>query len=106
MSKALKLTDNLNIRLYLDINNLFNYEALNLGILNSQESERYFTQYIDGESALGKDIGEVEDNNGNNVFTDNWIDKEGNTRTPIAPSKDYALSLNPRSFLFGIKLEF
>ncbi len=105
-SKALKLTDNLNIRLYLDINNLFNFEALNLGVLNSQESERYFTQYIDGESALGKDIGEVEDNNGNNVFTDNWIDKEGNTRTPIAPSKDYALSLNPRSFLFGIKLEF
>ncbi len=106
LSKFLKLTDNLNIRLYLDVKNAFNFKTLNLNLLNSQEKERYFTQYIDDESGLGKDIGEFDDDNGNNVFTQAWVDKEGNDRSPIAPSKDYALSLNPRSFLFGIKLEF
>ena len=106
VSKLLKLTDYLKIRLYLDVRNVFNYENLNLNVLETREQERYFTQFIDGESGLGKDIGEVEDNNGNNVFTDNWVDKDGNDRAPIAPSKDFALALNPTSILFGIKIEF
>ncbi|MCK5456314.1 MAG: hypothetical protein KAI45_04240, partial [Melioribacteraceae bacterium] len=106
ISKLLKLTDYLNIRLYLDVRNVFDYENLNLSVLQTIEQERYFTQYIDGTSGLGKELGEVEDNNGNNVFTDNWVDKDGNNRAPIAPTKDFALSTNPRSFLLGIKIEF
>lgn len=106
LSKLLKLTDFLNIRFYLDVRNVFNYQNLNLNVLNTREQERYFTQFVDGKSGLGREIGEVEDNNGNNVFTENWVDKDGNKRAPIAPSKDFALSLNPRSFLLGIKLEF
>ncbi len=106
ISKLLKLTDYLKIRLYVDVRNVFGYENLNLSVLNSSESERYFTQFIDGETGLGKEIGEVEDNSGHNVMTENWVDKSGNDRTPIAPSKDFALSLNPTSILLGIKLEF
>lgn len=106
LSKLVKLTDFLNIRFYLDVRNIFDYQGLNLSVLNSSESERYFTQFIDGESGLGKELGEVEDNNGNNVMTENWVDKAGKDRAPIAPAKDFALSLNPRSYLLGIKIEF
>ena len=106
LSKLVKLTDYFNIRLYLDIRNVFDYQNLNLSVLETIEQERYFTQYIDPESGLGKEIGEVEDNAGNNVFTENWIDKHGAARAPIAPAKDFALSTNPRSYLLGIKFEF
>ena len=41
-----------------------------------------------------------------NIFTENWTDKNGTTRAPIAPSKDFALFYNPRSVLLGVKLEF
>ena len=105
-SKLVKLTDYFNIRLYLDIRNVFDYQNLNLSVLETIEQERYFTQYIDPESGLGKEIGEVEDNAGHNVFTENWIDKHGAARAPIAPAKDFALSTNPRSYLLGIKFEF
>ncbi len=106
LSKFLNLSDMLNVRVYLDVRNIFNYENLNLNVLSSSEKERYFTQYIDDESGLSRKIGEVEDDNGNNVFTENWVDKNGNNRSPVAPSKDFALSINPRSILLGIKLEF
>ena len=106
LSKFLNISENLNIRLYLDVRNLFDFENLNLNVLASSESERYFTQFIDSESGLDRKIGEFEDDNGNNVFTDNWVDKDGNNRAPIAPSKDFALAINPRSFLLGIKIEF
>ncbi|MEN8251029.1 MAG: TonB-dependent receptor, partial [Bacteroidota bacterium] len=106
LSKLIKLTDFLKIRLYLDVRNVFDFEALNFNVLDSREKESYFTQYVDSESGLGRDIGEVEDDNGNNVFTENWVDKDGQNRAPIAPSKDFALALNPRSILLGIKIEF
>lgn len=106
ISKLIKLTDFLKIRLYVDVRNMFDYQNLNLSVLATIEQERYFTQFIDGESGLGKELGEVEDNSGNNVFTENWVDKNGNSRAPIAPTKDFALSTNPRSFLLGIKIEF
>ena len=90
----------------MDVRNVFNYERLNINVLNSAERERYYTNYIDGESGLDEKIGNMEDKNGNNVFTENWVDKNGVSRAPIAPSKDFALAYNPRSFLFGIKIEF
>ena len=105
-SKGLKLGSTIKLRLYMDVRNLFNYESLNLGVLNSAEQERYYTNYVDSESGLDKKLGDQEDDHGNNVFTENWIDKSGNQRAPIAPSKDFALAYNPRSFLFGIKIEF
>lgn len=106
LSKGLKLSESINLRLYMDIRNIFNYERLNLNVLTSAERERYYTNYIDGESGLDEKIGNMEDKNGNNVFTENWVDKNGVSRAPIAPTKDFALAYNPRSFLFGIKLEF
>ncbi len=106
LSKSLKLTESINLRLYMDVRNVFNYERLNINVLNSAERERYYTNYIDGESGLDEKIGNMEDKNGNNVFTENWVDKNGVSRAPIAPSKDFALAYNPRSFLFGIKIEF
>jgi hypothetical protein len=106
LNKTVSVLGNMRVRLYMDINNLFDYKRLNTGILNSAERDLYYTQYVDEENGLGKSIGEYEDESGANIFTENWVDGGGNTRAPIAPSKDFALFYNPRSFLFGVKLEF
>jgi len=106
LNKTLPLLANLKVRLYMDVNNLFNFRHLNVGVLNSAEQDIYYNQYIDKDNGLDKKIGEYKDDNGNNVFTENWVDKNGTKRAPIAPSKDFALFYNPRSFLFGVKLEF
>jgi hypothetical protein len=106
LSKSLQIMDNLNVRFYMDIQNLFDFRRLNTGIFDSAEQERYYNLVVDSEGGLDKKIGEYEDESGNNVFTENWVDKDGNKRAPIAPDKDFALFYNPRSFLFGIKVEF
>jgi hypothetical protein len=106
LNKTLPMLGNIRVRLYMDVNNLFNFRHLNVGVLNSAERDIYYDQYIDPDNGLDKKIGEYEDEDGNNVFTENWVDKNGTTRAPIAPSKDFALFYNPRSLLFGIKLEF
>ncbi len=106
LSKSLQVMDNLNVRFYMDIQNLFDFQKLNLGVLNSSQSDRYLTQVVDSENGLDKKIGEYEDEQGNNVFTENWKDRDGNDRAPIAPASDFALFYFPRSFLFGIKVEF
>ena len=106
LSKLLKLSDMLNVLFYFDVRNVFNFKNLRVNVLNSAQLERYYTQYVDSESGLDRKIGEFLDNKGNNVFTENWIDKDGNKRSPIAPSKDFALFTHPRSILLGIKLEF
>ncbi len=106
LSKSLQIMDNLNVRFYMDIQNLFDFRKLNMGIFDSAEQERYYNLVVDSESGLDKKIGEYEDDQGNNVFTENWVDKDGNNRSPIAPDKDFALFYYPRSFLFGIKVEF
>jgi len=106
LNKTIPIAQKRAVRIYMDINNLFNYRALNLGSLNSAQRELYLTQYVDGESGFGKKIGEYEDANGANVFTENWTDSNNAVRAPIAPEQDFALWFNPRSILFGIKLEF
>lgn len=106
LNKAIAVMDNLRLRLYMDINNLFNYKKLNTSVLNSAELDLYYTQFVDKENGFGKKIGEYKDENGHNIFTENWTDKSGNLRAPIAPAKDFALFYNPRSILLGLKLEF
>lgn len=106
LNKTFSLMEKLNVRLYMDINNVLNSKFLNVGVLNSAESDIYYNQYVDGESGFDKKIGEYEDENGNNIFTENWVDKNGETRAPIAPAKDFCLFYNPRSVLLGVKLEF
>ncbi|NOY60329.1 MAG: TonB-dependent receptor, partial [Calditrichaeota bacterium] len=106
LNKTFALQANLKVRLYMDVNNLFNFRHLNVGVLNSAERDIYYNQYVDKDNGLDKKIGEYKDKNGNNVFTENWIDKNGTKRAPIAPSKDFALFYNPRSLLFGVKFEF
>ncbi len=106
LSKAVHVLDGLNLLLYMDVNNLFDYEGLQFGNLTSDEQSRYLLEVVDGETGLGKKIGDFEDDNGNNVFTENWVDRAGTTRAPIAPEKDFALAYRPRSILFGIKIDF
>jgi hypothetical protein len=106
LNKSLNVFENLGVRLYMDVNNLFNYKRLNTGVLNTAERDLYYGQFIDDENGFGKNIGEFEDNNGADIFTENWTDSNGVTRAPIAPAKDFALFYNPRSILLGIKLEF
>jgi hypothetical protein len=106
LSKSLQVMDGLNLMLYMDVNNLFEFRALNLGNLTSDQQARYLTDVVDGTSGLGRKVGEYEDEQGNNVFTENWVDRSGKTRTPIAPERDFALWYYPRSFLFGVKVEF
>jgi hypothetical protein len=96
----------LNLMLYMDVNNLFDFRALNLGNLTTDQQAKYLAEVVDGESGLGKKIGEYEDGSGHNVFTENWVDSKGNTRAPIAPDRDFALWYYPRSVLFGVKIEF
>ncbi len=106
LNKSFSVLGNRKVRVYMDVNNLFNFKALNLGVLNSSEKELYLKQIVDGESGLDKKIGDYEDDNGNNVFTENWVDADGQDRAPIAPNKDFALFYNPRSILLGVKVEF
>ncbi len=106
LNKTLPLIGSFKVRLYMDVNNLFNFRALNVGALESSEQDIYYNQYIDGQNGLGKKIGEYKDDNGNNIFTENWVDKNGTKRAPIAPDKDFALFYNPRSILLGAKIEF
>jgi len=106
LNKTIKVFGDYRVRLYMDVNNLFDFKHLNLGVLNSAEKDLYLTQVVDDENGLDNKIGEYEDSKGNNVFTENWVDKNGTTRAPIAPAKDFALFYYPRSFLFGIKFEF
>ena len=89
----------------MDINNLFDYEALNLGNLGEAQND-YMTYVVDDQTGLGRKIGEYEDNQGNNVLTENWVDRNGTKRAPLAADKDFALFYRPRSFLLGIKVEF
>jgi hypothetical protein len=89
----------------MDINNLFDYRGLNLGNLGDAQ-DRYLTEVVDDQTGLGRKIGEYEDNQGNNVFTENWVDRNGTTRAPLAPNRDFALWYFPRSILLGIKVEF
>ena len=74
--------------------------------LSDSEKDVYLKQFVDDESGLGKKIGDYEDEKGNNIFTENWVDASGNDRAPIAPDKDFALFFNSRSFLMGVKVEF
>ena len=106
LNRTIRLVGNLTARFYMDVNNLFNYRKLNVGVLSSSEQDLYYNQYIDPDNGFGKKIGEYKDEKGNNIFTENWVDSRGNQRAPIAPNKDFALFFNPRSFLFGVKLEF
>ena len=62
--------------------------------------------WIDSNDGFDKKIGEYEDNDGKNVFTETWTDKHGNSRAPIAPEKDFSLFFYPRSILLGVKIEF
>ena len=106
LSKTLNVLGSRSVRLYMDINNLFNFKDLNDNILSASEKELYYTQFVDPDNGLDKNIGEYEDEQGHNVFTENWIDKNGATRAPIAPAKDFALFYNPRSVLLGLKFVF
>jgi len=106
LSKSLRVMEGLNVMLYMDINNLFDFKALNLGNLTTDQTGKYFSDVVDDETGLGRKIGEYEDDKGNNVFTENWVDVNGTTRAPIAPERDFALWYYPRSVLFGLKLEF
>ena len=107
LSKGIDLMDGaLKLLFYADVNNLFNYQHLNTNILSGSENDIYLTQVVDGNDGLDKKVGEYEDNNGRNVFTETWTDKNGNKRAAIAPEKDFALFYYPRSFLFGVKIEF
>jgi len=106
LNKTLPLVSGFKVRLYADVNNLFNYKALNLGNLDGAQQQLYYDQYVDKDNGLGKKIGEYKDKNGHNVFTENWVDKNGTNRAPIAPDADFALFYNPRSFLLGVKFEF
>jgi hypothetical protein len=106
LSKTLKVLADLNVRLYMDINNLFDFRSLNLGNLTGDQQQRYLLEVVDDKSGLGTKIGEYEDNQGNNVFTENWVDRNGTQRAPIAPERDFALWYYPRSILLGIKVEF
>jgi hypothetical protein len=106
LSKGIQVMDGLRVLLYMDVNNLFEFEALNLGNLATDQQQKYLLEVVDGETGLGRNIGEYEDDQGNNVFTENWVDKSGTTRAPIAPDRDFALWYYPRSFLFGLKVEF
>ena len=106
LSKSLQVMAGLNLLFYMDVNNLFEFKALNLGNLTSDQQAKYLAEVVDGETGLGRKIGEYEDNQGNNVFTENWVDVQGETRAPIAPDRDFALWYYPRSVLFGVKVEF
>lgn len=106
LSKNLQLMDKLNVRLYMDINNVLNSKFLNVGVLGSAEADIYYNQFVDKDKGLDKKIGEYEDDKGNNIFTENWVDKAGNPKAPIAPAKDFCLFYNPRSVMLGLKLEF
>ena len=105
LTKTLHLGDN-NLLLYMDVSNLFNFKYLNWAALNNSERETYINNVVDPQNGLGNKIGDYKDKQGNNVFIENWVDKDGAKRAPIAPRKDFALFLNPRLFLFGVKLEF
>lgn len=104
-TKTLKLGDS-NFHLYLDLTNLFNFKKLNWSALNTTERESYINNVVDPNNGLGNDIGDWKDKNEKDVFTENWTDKSGTIRAPIAPSKDFALFLYPRAYLLGVKLEF
>ena len=111
LDTSLRLTKSITLggqrlSLYMDVTNLFNFKYMNWAALSSSESETYINQVVDGTNGLGNKIGDVEDGNGNNVFTENWVDATGADRAPIAPFKDFALFLNPRAFLFGVKFDF
>jgi hypothetical protein len=106
LNKALPTLGAFKVRLYMDVNNVFNFRALNVGVLESAEADLYYNQYIDSKNGLGKKIGEYKDKQGHNIFTENWVDKNGANRAPIAPDKDFALFYNPRAVLLGVKLEF
>ncbi|MBN1350745.1 TonB-dependent receptor [candidate division KSB1 bacterium] len=106
LNKSFDVVGNLRVRVYMDINNVLNSKFLNVGVLNSAEQDIYYNQYVDGDNGFGKKIGEWEDEKGNNIFINNWVDKAGNNRAPIAPAKDFCLFYNPRSILLGVKLEF
>jgi hypothetical protein len=106
LSKTLPTLGGFKTRLYMDVANVFNFRALNVGVLESAEADLYYNQYIDSKNGLGKKIGEYKDEKGNNIFTENWVDKNGAKRAPIAPDKDFALFYNPRAVLLGVKLEF
>ncbi|NOY60072.1 MAG: TonB-dependent receptor [Calditrichaeota bacterium] len=106
VSKHVNLMSALKLLFYMDVNNLFNYRHLNLGILSGSQQDLYLTQVVDSNNGLNKKIGEYKDNNGKNVFTETWTDKNGNARAPIAPEKDFALFYYPRSFLLGVKIEY
>lgn len=108
---SLRLTKSLDLSgtrldFYMDVTNLFNFKYLNWNALSSSEKTTYINQVVDGTNGLGNDIGDNKDKNGNDVFIENWVDNTGTDRAPIAPSKDFALFLNPRALLFGVKLDF
>lgn len=105
LTKTVPLGTN-NLMFYMDVSNLFNFRYLNWSALNNSERETYINNVVDPQNGLGNKIGDYKDKNGHDVFTENWVDKDGANRAPIAPSKDFALFLNPRLFLFGVKLEF
>jgi len=107
VSKQIDVMDGVvKLRFYADVNNLFNYQQLNTNILSGSENDIYLTQVVDGNDGLDRKVGEYEDDNGRNVFTETWTDKHGNKRAAIAPEKDFALFYYPRSFLLGVKIEF
>jgi hypothetical protein len=106
INKSFKLMGSLNARVYMDLNNVLNSKFLNVDVLGDAEADIYYNQYVDKDNGLDKKIGEYEDNEGNNIFTENWVDQAGNPKAPIAPAKDFCLFYNPRSVLLGVKLEF
>ncbi len=106
LSKRIDLMGVVKLRFYADVNNLFNYQRLNMSVLSGSETDLYLTQVVDSNDGLDKKIGDYEDNNGRNVFTETWTDKHGNARAPIAPEKDFSLFFYPRSILLGVKIEF
>ena len=98
--KGLHVGQGTRISLYMDIKNLFNNRHLNFSALSKDEKERYITQLI---QPFGYKVGSKKTWD---AFTQNWTDKQGNPRAPIAPEKDFALFLFPRNFLFGIRLDW
>jgi len=106
LNKTLPSFAGVKTRVYMDVNNVFNFKLLNLGVLEAAETELYYSQFVDENTGLGNKVGDYKDKNGNNIFTENWVDKNGTTHAPLAPDKDFALFYNPRAFLFGVKVEF
>ena len=104
LSKRLNVVSSIKLRFYMDVNNLFNYRALNLGILSGSEQDLYLTQVVDSDGGLDKKVGEYKDDNGKNVFTESWTDKNGNTRAAIAPQKDFALFYYPTVLFIWIEV--